>query len=193
MTKTGLSSAEMSFYTTAAAVIPVFMITLAVEARATTTLGDYFSVSPARPSGSSPGWLIGKWLIRFAVFAIYCLMFTGEVLSLLALKDNDVTPGTGNWVIAALIAGAVLAFLGLLHLALGNAPVPASDRGVDAARERERDPQTRMSRWVWSGLALAAIALGRTKNSAEAHPSRAALAALRRSRQAADRAQKAPQ
>jgi cytochrome c biogenesis protein CcdA len=148
----------MSFYTTAAQVIPVFMIVLAVEARAAKTVGDYFSIAP-------------RWLVGFAVLMIYSLMFTGEVLSLGALQDNDVTPGTENWVMAALIIGALLAFLGLLNLALAKPPVTDRGRSVDTARERdpqaqrERDPQTGTAPWVWSGLALALIALGRrTRN-----------------------------
>jgi hypothetical protein len=103
-----LSDHELQFFSTAAQVLPVLMLALAIELRTARSLG--FSLG----ARGSRGWKIVLWVI----FGLYVLMCTGELIALTALQNGEAAGSADTRVILALLGGVVALFLGALDRVL---------------------------------------------------------------------------
>lgn len=82
-------AATLDFYSTAAQIIPVLVLVLAIEARA-----FHLVTMP----GAGP---------RMSVLLEFSVMALGEFYALQPLRTGDVQDGHANWVMAAIVAGVV--------------------------------------------------------------------------------------
>jgi len=122
-----LSDHELQFFSTAAQVLPVLMLALAVELRTARALG--FSMG-ARGSG---GWKIVLWVI----FGLYVVMSAGELIALTALQNGEAAGSADTWVILALLGGLVALFLGALDRVL---PTVVSEAMKTAPAAEQKAP-----------------------------------------------------
>jgi hypothetical protein len=130
---TGLSESELSFYSTAAQVIPVFFLALVLELPTVRTIGWQLG---ARRAGS-PLWVV----VRFVIFAIVVLMFAAEFTALANLKNDNASSGARGWVMLGLIAGGIPLLLAALDRLMPEV-IRASreDNGASEAIDNAPDP-----------------------------------------------------
>ena len=122
-----LSDHELQFFSTAAQVLPVLMLALAIELRTARSLG--FSIG----ARGSRGWKIVLWVI----FGLYVLMCAGELIALTALQNGEAAGSADTWVILALLGGVVALFLGALDRVLPTvgALIEESDSVAEGAEK----------------------------------------------------------
>ncbi len=122
-----LSDHELQFFSTAAQVLPVLMLALAIELRTARSLGFSFGARGSR------GWKIVLWVI----FGLYVLMCTGELIALTALQNGEAAGSADTWVILALLGGVVALFLGALDRVLPTvgALIEESDSVAEGAEK----------------------------------------------------------
>ncbi len=122
-----LSDHELQFFSTAAQVLPVLMLALAIELRTARSLG--FSLG----ARGSRGWKMVLWVI----FGLYVLMCTGELIALTALQNGEAAGSADTWVILALLGGVVALFLGALDRVLPTVVTEAM-KTAPAAEQKAR-------------------------------------------------------
>ena len=115
-----LTSAEIAFYSTAATVIPVLLLALALEVSAPHIVKHVLGLRGR----------LGRRAVRaiwWSTFAVAVLMTTAELTALSALLNDHAGHDADGWVMVGLVTGTIIAFLGvLLH---------AVDQTVDAAKD----------------------------------------------------------
>ena len=110
-----LADHELQFFSTAAQVLPVLILALAIELRTARSLG--FSIG----ARGHRGWKVVLW----AIFGLYVLMCAGELIALSALQNGEAAGCADTWVMLALVGGLVALFLGALDRVLPTVLVEA--------------------------------------------------------------------
>jgi hypothetical protein len=139
-----LSSSEQAFYATAAQVIPVFMLALALELPSVRAIGRFLEADRT-----------GAWMwrvVQVVIFVIVVLMFGAEVVAILNLRDDRAARDDDVWVTLGFIAGAIPVFLAVLERLLpevtrasraGDTPAaPRDDVASPEASNRNDEPGT---------------------------------------------------
>ena len=103
----GLADSQLAFYSTAAQVIPVLLLVIALELSTFKVVREFLSFLPEGRSATI--------VVRLIILLIVALLFTGELLAVTALKDNHVSASTDDWVLSALLAGVIVVLLGVLE------------------------------------------------------------------------------
>jgi hypothetical protein len=99
-TSTGLSASQLAFYATAATVIPVLLLALAVRGAPARVISHIAGVEHLTKRSAG--------VTKLIALALLTLIVTGEILALTALKNDRVASGTLTFVLLALVV-AVLA------------------------------------------------------------------------------------
>lgn len=129
-----LTDAEVSFYSTAAQVIPVLLLAMAVELRTPSALLNWMRVRDRGPGVTAA-------LIVVTTTALL-LMVAAELIALSTLRFNHAESTTDEWVTAGLAVGILLVAVGVAdklshqtrateHESATDATAAAEDRGTD--------------------------------------------------------------
>ena len=94
-----LSSSEIAFYATAAAVLPVLLLAFTIQLDPRRTVELWFGRA--------------SW-VRVIVYLIIVLLVGAEVISMVALKDNSPGGDSKDWVMVAVFVGSAAVLLGIL-------------------------------------------------------------------------------
>jgi len=123
-----LSSSQLAFYATAATVMPVLLLALAVRGSTALVISHIANVEHVTRGVAT----VVKWL----ALALLALMVAGELLALLALKNDQVESGT--WAIVFL--GLLVAWLAVVIDVLGRVFSQIDRLVVDPGPARKDPP-----------------------------------------------------
>jgi hypothetical protein len=113
-----LSDSELSFYSTAAQVIPVLLLALAVELPTIRAL-EHLLIE-RRPDTDMPTWV--PLISSLLLLAMVSLMFVGELVSLSMLAGHRIAVGNAKtWAMVGLISGVSPVLLGVVEHSLTRA------------------------------------------------------------------------
>ena len=136
MGKGGLTDSELSFYSTAAQVIPVLLLALALELPTARAVGHFLDAH-----------IIGGWMWRVTsvvIFLIVCAMFVGELVALVVLRTDQASDQDETYVMVGLVAGAIPMFLAVLTRLMPDVARASSENrpAEPAARQIESSTET---------------------------------------------------
>lgn len=130
-----LSTIRVAFFGTAATVIPVFMIAIAVNFQADRVFSDLISRRPGK---------LEQAIVSSLVYLLVVVMGAGELTAIGALFYGSNAGGKAGFVFVALIVGTVIVFIGTAQAVLARLkasyagdPEPGAEQQTRGGTERQ--------------------------------------------------------